>query len=205
MHRGTASWQGVESLCEAGDDAITEMLHGWQAGDHEVADRLMRLVYDELHQIARRLIPGEGRDPTLGPTAIVHELYLKLEARGDVYWKNRGHFFALATRMMRQLRVDHYRTKSRLKRGGDRRDVPLEEGEAPLRGRPESLLELDQALSELGRLSPRQAAVVELRYFGGLTIEETAGCLGIAPKTVVREWRRARAWLYRELTTRESR
>lgn len=186
-----------------GEDDITELLRGWRDGDCEAADRLMRLVYDELHLIASRLIPRAARDATLGPTAIVHELYLKLEDRASVDWKDRAHFFALAARMMRQMLVDQSRTRGRLKRGGDRVRVPLEAADRQPPTRSAFLLGLDEALTDLARRSPRQAAVVELRYFGGLSVEETAACLDIAPRTVVREWRRARARLYLALESRQ--
>ena len=199
---GPATPSFVQARRLAGEDAITELLRSWQQGEPAAAERVMELVYRELRHIAGRLLRGGARDATLSPTAIVHELYLKLEERGPLDWRDRAHFFALAARMMRQMLVDHCRAMGRSKRGGDRRRVALEGVEGRHQARPMSLLELDDALSDLARRNPRQAAVVELRYFGGLTIEESAECLGIAPKTVVREWRRARAWLFHALDAR---
>jgi len=187
---------GIEGLGEE----ITELINGWAAGDRDDAERVMPLIYDELRLIAGRLVWNGGRDGTLGPTALVHELFLKLDRSTALTFESRRHFFALAVRTMRQALVDHCRTRTRLKRGSGRHRVPLETVAERLVSEPETLIALDEALHDLQRRNPRMAETVELRFFGGLTIEETASCLGIAPKTVVRDWRRARAWLYRALT-----
>lgn len=185
---------------EALGEDLTELINGWAAGDREDAERVLPLIYDELRLIAGRLVWNRGDSPTLGPTAVVHELFLKLDRTDALTFESRRHFFALAVRTMRQALVDHCRTKARVKRGGDRSRVPLESVADRLVSQPETLIALDEALHDLQRRNPRMAETVELRFFGGLTIEETAECLGIAPKTVVRDWRRARAWLYRALT-----
>lgn len=189
-----------EPRIEGLDGEITELINGWAAGDREDAERVMPLIYDELRLIAGRLVWNRGGDGTLGPTAMVHELFLKLDRSTELTFESRRHFFALAVRTMRQALVDHCRTKARLKRGGGLYRVPLETVAERLVSEPETLVALDEALHDLQRRNPRMAETVELRFFGGLTIEETASCLGIAPKTVVRDWRRARSWLYRALT-----
>lgn len=186
------------------DDELTELINGWQAGESGLADRAMSSVYRKLRRIARRLVWDENRDATLGPTAVVHELYLRLEKATGPRFENRAHFFALAARVMRQALVDHCRANARIKRGGAYCRISLEElGEAATASRPEILVALGDALRDLQRRSPRLAATVDLRFFGGLTIEETAACLGVAPKTVSREWQRAKVWLYRALTRDE--
>jgi len=182
---------------------ITELVNGWAAGDRGDAERVMPLIYDELRKVAGRLIWSREGDGTLGPTAVVHELFLKLDRTAALTFESRRHFFALAARAMRQALVDHCRAKTRLKRGDGFRPVPLDGVAERLVSQPETLVALHEALHDLERHSPRMAETVELRFFGGLTIEETATCLGVAPKTVVRDWRRARAWLYRVLSAGE--
>jgi RNA polymerase sigma-70 factor (ECF subfamily) len=190
----------LEGRLEGLDADITELINGWAAGDREDADRVLPLIYEELRKIAGRLVWSRGGEGTLGPTAVVHELFLKLDRTAALTFESRRHFFALAVRTMRQALVDHCRGKARIKRGGDRYRVPLESVAERLVSQPEMLVALDEALHDLHRRNPRMAETVELRFYGGLTIEETASCLGIAPKTVIRDWRRARAWLYRALT-----
>lgn len=182
------------------DRSVTYLLSRWSEGDRQAAGDLLPRVYVELRSIAARLFRDERRDHTWSPTALVHEVYLRLEEGGAPRWESRRHFFAVAACMMRHALVDHGRHHARRKRGGGRRRVSLEAvGELPLPD-PEHLVALNDALETLERRDPRKAAVVELRFFGGLTIDETATTLGVAAKTVVREWRRAKAWLYRELT-----
>ena len=165
--------------------------------DHEV-DRLVPLVYDELRRLASSYLRGERADHTLQTTALVHEAYLKLADQRHTSWANRAHFFGIAAQAMRRILVDHARTRRRAKRDGGR-PVTLEEELAGSSGRPDEILEVDEALARLALLDPRQARIVELRYFAGLTIDDTALALDLSPATVKREWTSARAWLQQEL------
>jgi RNA polymerase sigma factor (TIGR02999 family) len=176
---------------------ITQLLRAWREGEPAALDRLMPLVYDEL----RRLAKGRMRNSagaTLQPTALVHEAFLRLVGH-PVDWQDRGHFFAVASRAMRRVAVDHWRAQGALKRGGDQLHWVLESDEAAIEPRGVDLLALDHALSRLEQMSPQQARVVELRYFGGLSLEEIAEALDRSRSSVFRDWRAARAWLYREL------
>ncbi len=168
-------------------------------GDARALDRLFPLVYRELRERAAGYLRGERPGHTLQPTALAHETYLRLAGRPDFPWQNRAHFMAVAARAMRLILVDHARRRRAAKRGGG--DAPLEfdTGVVLAAGATVEFDDLDRALSDLARLSERQARVVELRYFGGLTIEETGEVLGVSPMTVKRDWATARAWLYREL------
>jgi RNA polymerase sigma factor (TIGR02999 family) len=179
---------------------VTELLRGWRQGDRAAEADLLPLVYGELRARAARALGRERPDHTLQPTALVHEAYLKLVGQEPVDWQDRTHFFAIAARLMRQILIDHARRHGSAKRGGGRRLVPLEVAGEVAAGAPEVDLEaLDEALVNLARLDREAAEVVELRYFGGLTVEETAQALGCSPSTVVRQWRAARAWLWGEL------
>jgi RNA polymerase sigma factor (TIGR02999 family) len=182
---------------------ITRLLHEWQDGDKDALEALMPLVYDELHHLASRYLARERSDHTLQTTALVHEAYLKLAGQRSTDWRSRSHFFGIAAQCMRRILVDHARADDRMKRGRDVVVVPLDELVASHVGRPArafETLELDRALTTLEALDRDQGKIVELRYFGGLTIEETAEVMGTSPATVKREWAIARAWLYRELT-----
>ena len=180
---------------------VTELLSQYREGRREALDRLVPLVYDELRRIAARYMRAEGASHTLQPTALVHEAWMRLVDQRDVEWQNRAHFFGVAAQLMRRLLVDHARGKHRQKRGGGMLVVPVEEndvaGPAPDEGL--DLVALDDALERLAELSPQQGRIVELRYFGGLSIEETAEVLGVSTMTVKRGWAMARAWLHREL------
>ena len=184
------------------DSNITQLLHQWQGGSREAFERLVPLVYDELRTLAARHLANEWRHDRLQTTALVSEAYLKLFGQQDVDWQNRRHFFAIAAQMMRRILVDHARHEHREKRGGRSIVVPLNEAEAAA-APDESVdaLDLDRALQRLEQLDPTQGRIVELRFFAGLTVEETAAALGISPATVKREWALAKGWLYRELTT----
>jgi RNA polymerase sigma-70 factor, ECF subfamily len=181
---------------------ITRLLHEWQDGRQEAFDRLVPLVYDELHTLASRQLSREWRHDRLQTTVVVNEAYLKLFGQRDIDWQNRGHFFAIAAQLMRRILVDHARRQRRLKRGSGGVPVALDEAlVAP--GTPidaVDALDLDRVLQKLEQLDPDQAKIVELRFFGGLTVEETAASLRISPATVKREWSLAKGWLYRELT-----
>lgn len=165
--------------------------------DQEV-DHLVPLVYDELRRLASSYLRGERADHTLQTTALVHEAYLKLSDQRHTSWANRSHFFGIAAQAMRRILVDYARARGRAKRSGGN-PVTLDEELAGTTGHPEEVLEVDEALKRLARLDERQARIVELRYFGGLTIEDTALALDLSPATVKREWTSARAWLQQEL------
>ena len=180
---------------------ITQMLRMWSDGDREVLEDLMPLVYDELHRQAARFLSRERRDHTLQTTALIHETYLKLVDQREVDWESRTHFFAISANLMRRILVDYARKKNREKRGGDVVKLPLEEA-ALVVGKEKSvdLMALDEALTKLEKIDKRQARIVELRYFGDLTLEETAEALKISRTTVADDWAMAKAWLHRELT-----
>ena len=180
---------------------ITEMLRAWGEGNGEILDELMPIVYDELHKQAARFLRHERREHTLQATALIHEAYLKLISQRDVNWESRTHFFAISANLMRRILVDYARTKHRDKRGGDA--IKLSLNEAILVAEKEKsidLMALDEALTRLEQIDDQQARVVELRYFGGMTLEETADELKVSRTTVANDWNRAKAWLHRELT-----
>jgi RNA polymerase sigma factor (TIGR02999 family) len=182
------------------DDApLTELLQAWSAGDAAAREALLPRVYGELRRRAHGYLRRERPGHTLQPTALVHEVYLRLASQ-HVEWQDRGHFFGLASRLMRRILVDHARQEGRAKRGGGAFKVELSEdvaGAAP--AADVDLAALDEALEELSRLDPRQGQIVELRYFGGLSIDETASVLGLSPATVKRDWTLARAFLHQRL------
>jgi len=180
---------------------VTELLRRWNSGDREAMDRLMPIVYDELRRLAAGYLKGERPGHTLQPTALVHEAYLRLVRQDRVEWQNRAHFFGIAASMMRRVLVDHARRRQAEKRDAGGFRLTLQLGEACEAARDPELLELDQALGRLERLDADQARVVELRFFGGLTVEETAVVLGISTATVKREWRTAKAFLRREMAS----
>jgi RNA polymerase sigma-70 factor (ECF subfamily) len=183
---------------------ITRLLHRWQAGEAGALEKLMPLVYRELHAIAERYLARERRDHTLQSTALVHEAFLKLVDQRQVDWRCRAHFFGLSARLMRRILVDHARRSTRVKRGAGRPLICIEDA-PPLAdaGGPDPVdaLTLDRALGELEAIDPRQARIVELRFYGGLTVEETAEALELSPATVKREWAMARAWLFRRIAS----
>ena len=179
------------------------MLLDWNKGDRKAFDSMLPLVYEELHLLAERYLRREKPGNTLQSTALVHEAYMRLIDQTRVQWQNRAHFFGVAAQMIRRILVDHARAKQSAKRGGRETKISLNESiEAP-RAREVDLVKLDDTLADLGRLNPQQAKIVELRFFAGLPIEETAEALGISPATVKRNWIVARAWLFRELSRRE--
>jgi len=182
---------------------ITVLLREWQDGNRAALDRLIPFVYNELHLIASRYMAHEWRDGTLQTTGLVNEAYLKLIDQRNVDWQNRAHFFAIAAQVMRRILLDHARRRLREKRGGGAIPVPMDgvAVAAPDAGDAVDVLAVDQALQDLERLDPDQAKIVELRFFGGLTIEETGAVLHLSPATVKREWAVAKGWLYRALTS----
>jgi RNA polymerase sigma-70 factor, ECF subfamily len=180
-------------------ESVTYLLEQWNAGDRVAAERVMPLVYDHLRRIAARHLRRGRGDQTLQATAIVHEAYLRLQGQEHLSWSSRAQFYAFAAHLIRQILVDHARRRHRLKRGGRAARVTLTEAVAWEEAKSPDLLALDQALERLEGLDRRKATIVELRFFAGMTIEETAGQLGISVETVGREWRRARAWLSEQL------
>ena len=176
-------------------DSVTQLLEQLSAGRQDSLDKLMPLIYAELRRQAARALRRERPDHTLQPTALVHEAYFRLVDQRNVKWQSRAHFLAVAAQAMRRILIDHARTRARAKRGGPMHQVPLEEGQAVQETRSVDLLALDQALTRLADVDPRQSQIVELRYFGGLSVEEAAEAMRLSPATVKREWVMARAWL----------
>ena len=182
---------------------VTRILHEWKDGNREALDRLIPIVYEELRTIASRQLAREWRHDRLQTTTVVSEAYVKLFAQRQVDWQNRGHFFAIAAQLMRRILVDHARRELREKHGGGAIHVELNDAVSTAAEPSLDVLDavaLDAALQKLEALDPDQGRIVELRFFGGLTVEETAAALGISPATVKREWAVAKGWLYRELT-----
>jgi RNA polymerase sigma factor (TIGR02999 family) len=177
---------------------VTGLLLAWSSGDQTARNRLFDAVYGELRRLARARMRGERADVSLAPTALVHEAYLKLIDQRRVQWQNRAHFFAIAGQVMRRILVDHARARLAVKRGPGA-TIPLDEIDVASEVPDADVLALDAALDKLASFDRRQSALVELRYFAGLTVEETAAALEVAPITVKRDWALAKAWLFREL------
>ncbi len=178
---------------------ITELLRAWGDGDQSALEQLTPIVYQELHSLARRQMSRENAGHTLQATALIHEVYLRLVEFDSVQWQDRAHFFAVCARLMRRILIDFARSHDSLKRGGNDRKLTLEEGLIVSADVPAQLMDLEQALTRLAQDDPRKSSVVELRFFGGLTVKETAEVLKISPDTVMRDWSMARAWLLREM------
>jgi RNA polymerase sigma factor (TIGR02999 family) len=179
---------------------VTRILSALEQGDPSAAEQLLPLVYDELRKLAAQKLAQEKAGQTLQATALVHEAYLRLVGNGEEpHWNSRGHFFAAAAEAMRRILVEKARRKKRLKRGGDRCRLSLDDLELSVAEPGDDLLALDEALTKLAEKHPDRAALVKLRYFAGLTVDEAAASLGISPATADRHWTYARAWLYREL------
>ena len=179
---------------------ITQLLVDWGNGNQAALDRLMPLVYTELRQLARRYMRQERPGHTIQTTALIHEVYLRLIDQNQVRWQHRAHFFGIAARLMRQILIEHARSHSRAKRGGGAGTISLDEAAIVSQARATELLALDDALELLAAIDPRKSRVVELRFFGGLSSEEAARVLNVAPNTVLRDWRMAKAWLHREIS-----
>ena len=179
---------------------VTTLLLDWSRGDQEALNQLAPLVYDGLHRIAARQLRRERGSHTLQSTGLVHEVYLKLIDQQRVHWHDRDHFFAVASQMIRRILVSYARARKAGKRGGGETHFEFDEGIALPGGRGADLVALDDALEALSQMDPQQGRIVELRFFGGLSIEGTANVLGISPATVKRDWNVARAWLYRQLS-----
>ena len=179
---------------------VTQILHDWSGGDARAPERLMPFVYDELRRLARAFLAREREGHTLQPTALVNEAYLRLIDQTRVDWQNRAHFYGIASRMMRRVLIDHARAHATDKRGGRAVRLSLEDVELPAEQRAAGLVALDEALERLGQMDERKSRVVEMRFFGGMSDEEIAGALGVTTRTVLRDWKKARLWLYRELS-----
>jgi RNA polymerase sigma factor (TIGR02999 family) len=179
---------------------VTELLLSWSGGDSSALDRLVPLVHQELRRLARHYMAQERPGHTLQATALVNEAYLRLVDVNRVRWQNRAHFFAVAAQMMRRILVEFARSRGRQKRGGDPQQVMLESVPQMADEKSPDLVALDAALCELAKVDTRMSQVVELRFFGGLTVEETAEALSVSPETVMREWKTAKVWLLRQVT-----
>ena len=178
---------------------VTQLLRAWREGDKSALDRLTPVVYQDLRRLARRHLLAERAGHSLQPTALVNEAYMRLVDYRRMQWQDRAHFFAVCAQLMRRILVEHARRRNQ-KRGGAIRHVSLEHAPGVGYAASKDVLALDEALSELARMDPRKAQVVELRYFGGLSVPETAEALSISVPTVMRDWSSAKAWLYREMT-----
>jgi RNA polymerase sigma factor (TIGR02999 family) len=181
---------------------VTELLQRWSSGQREALDQLLPQVYAELRRLAASYFRRERPHHTLQPTALVHEAFVKLVDQRAVRWQNRAHFFGIAAQLMRRILVDHARARDAAKRGAGEAPLPLEEWQLTAPGVDLEILALDEALTRLASMDPRQSRVVELRFFAGLTMDETAEVLQVSPATVGREWTLARAWLYAEIGRR---
>ena len=184
----------------AAEHDVTKLLHEWSEGNQQALGELLPIIYDELRRLAHIYLRRERPDQTLQTTALVHEAYLKLVDQKSVNWQNRSHFFGIAAQAMRRILIDNARRRTAAKRAPGE-EIPLDETRLGSRRKDQRLIALDEALSELEKIDPQQSRIIELRYFGGMTIEETAEAVHLSPATVKREWSMARAWLYRTLKT----
>ena len=191
----------LEEMESPSPHEVTGLLLDWSNGNKEALDKLTPLVYEELRRLARHYMRREKPGQTLQTTALVNEAYLRLVDQKTVHWRDRAHFFAVSAQIMRHILIDHARRRHYAKRGGSAQRIPLDEVAVMSTERAADLITLDEALTDLSRTYPRKGKVVELRYFGGLTIEETAEVLKVAPITVRREWNSAKAWLHRAVTS----
>ena len=180
---------------------VTQLLKAWGNGDEAARDELMTLVYAELHRLAHQYLKRERPGHTLQTSALVNEAFVKLIDQKDVRWQNRGHFFAIAAQLMRRILVDHARIRRAAKRGGSASPVSLDDALVISNERSAEVVALDEALTALATVDERKSQIVELRFFGGLSIEETAEVLAVSPGTVMRDWTPAKAWLRREMTS----
>lgn len=181
---------------------ITQILQDWNNGDEGAKERLLPFVYDELKRQARLLMSKERADHTLQPTALVHEAFLKLSKQSEVEWKDRSHFYGIASRLMRQILVDHARLYASDKRGNNPIHFSVNDVQIPIEERADSILVLDEVLQRLEKFDEQQAKIVEMRFFGGMNNQEIAENMAISERTVGREWQSARLWLYRELNAK---
>lgn len=186
-------------MSEKQSSEITQILQDWNDGKQEAKERLLPFVYDELKRQARFLMSSERSNHTLQPTALVHEAFLKLSKQSGVDWQNRSHFYGIASRLMRQILVDHARLHATAKRGNHPIHFSIDDVQIPVEERADSILILNEVLERLEKFDEQQVKIVEMRFFGGMSNQEIAESLGISERTVGREWQAARLWLYREL------
>ena len=179
---------------------VTQLLQAWKAGDEGALERLMPLVYDELHRLARRYMAAEQTGHPLQTTALVHEVYLRLVDANSIDWQNRAHFYAICARLMRRILIDFARSRNYQKRGASFAHIQLEEAATVSEAVGSELLAVDEALKQLAVIDSRKSDVVEMRFFGGMTVDEIAGALQVSTETVARDWKLAKAWLQRELS-----
>lgn len=180
---------------------VTQLLVAWGKGDELARDQLMSVVYEELHRLAHNYMKRESPGHTLQTSALVNEAFVRLVDQKNVKWQNRAHFFCIAAQMMRRILVDYARSRNYAKRGGGAQQISLDEGLTVSHGRSAEVVQVHEALEQLAELDPRKSQIVELRFFGGLNIEETAKVLGVSPGTVMRDWTLAKAWLRREISS----
>ena len=178
---------------------ITQILHEWSSGDEEARERLVRRVYDTLKRQARLMMSRERSNHTLQPTALVHEAFLKMGDADGIEWQDRAHFFGFTSRIMRQILVDHARLHAADKRGNSPIHFSTDDVDVPVEERADSILAVDEVLDRLAKIDERQARIVEMRFFGGMSNSEMAEALGVSDRTIAREWQSARLWMYREL------
>jgi RNA polymerase sigma-70 factor (ECF subfamily) len=183
--------------------SVTQLLIEWRDGDETALDRLIPLVYNEMRRLARYYMRRERREHTLQTSALINEAYIRLVDHKGMRWQNRAHFYAVAAQAMRRILVDHARSRNYTKRGGGVRMVELDEAATVAQEQAAEMIALDEALNDLTAIDPRQGKIVELRYFGGMSVEETAEALGVSSVTVMRDWRAAKAWLLRSLSAEE--
>ncbi|MET0622697.1 MAG: sigma-70 family RNA polymerase sigma factor [Pyrinomonadaceae bacterium] len=183
---------------------VTQILHDWSGGDREAPERLMPLVYDEMRRIARSFISRERQGHTLQPTALVNEAYLRLVDQNSVTWQSRAHFYSVAASMMRRVLIDHARTRATEKRGGGAVRLSIEDVQIPVEERAANFVAMDEALERLSQFNERGRKIVEMRFYAGMSEEEIAEVLGVSTRTVLRDWKAARVWLFRELSENAS-
>ena len=191
-------------MLESSPHEVTLLLKAWSAGDESAREKLVPLVHRELHRMAGRYMAGERSGHTLQTTALVNEVYLRLVDTCEMDWKNRAHFFAVCAQLMRRILTDFARSRRSIKRGGGAPAIPLDESLLPGRGSPAEFVALDDALNALTVVDERKSRVVELRFFGGLSVRETAEVLQVSPETVLRDWRLAKSWLLREMSREQA-
>jgi RNA polymerase sigma factor (TIGR02999 family) len=194
--------EGNRQMLTSNAHEVTQLLRAWRDGDPTALEQLMPLVYDELHRLAKRYMHRERGLQTLQTTALIHEAYLRLMDQQEAQWQNRAHFFAVAATLMRRILVDHARARQFQKRGGDTQRVTFDEALAVSDERAAEVVALDEALTALAQFDERKSRMVELRFFGGLSIAETAEVLGVSPGTVMRDWTLAKTWLQHEINKR---
>lgn len=207
MRRVRSQTTDLPSLIEMDSPApneVTQLLASWSNGDQAARDRLMSVVYEELHRLARRYMRRESPSHTLQTSALLNEAFLRLVDQKNVKWQNRAHFYGIAAQMMRRILVDYARSRKYSKRGGGVRALSLDEALIVSDKRSAEVVAVHEALDELAKFDARKGQIVELRFFGGLSIEETAGVLGVSPGTVMRDWTLAKAWLHKEMSPQAS-